>query len=269
VIWLQERYLSIAQEGRFPVEESNTDLLSCLGITWARWLELWSAYGRVYSTYRWFSRAWVVQEFFLAGDVRFRCGEETIDCEILEQLTQQGMAVGSLIKADAKRFAALSVYQSLMADEVGWEEKEIGLSLITGSKTTEERWYSLILELVDMISLQRARCLHDKIYAVFGISIKLQPTSLRHANCLGVNYQQSVEDTLSLFTTGLLRYLPTLAVLSYVSPSSHDVIRNSLTLPSWCPDYSARSPLAPLLGWNQFVSDPAQAFSASKSLVRE
>jgi hypothetical protein len=268
VIWLQERYLPVAKEGRFPAEEFNVDLLSFLGITSTRWVELWRAYGRVYSTYRWFSRTWVVQELILARDVLIRCGEETIDCKILEQLTRRSVEVGCVVSLESRKFYAFSTYRSLMAEEGGLEETENLLSSLTGSKTTEERWYSWIMHLVDIINLQRAGCLHDKLYAVFGIALKLQPASLRHANCLRVNYQQPVEEAFALFATGLLRHLPTLAVLSYVSPSSHDATRTLKTLPSWCPDYSARMRSLPL-PLNLLASDPAQVFSASKSLVRE
>jgi hypothetical protein len=63
VIWLLERYLPVVEQARFPVEEVNFDLLNCLGITTDRWFELWEIYDRFFS-YRWFSRAWVVQEYF-------------------------------------------------------------------------------------------------------------------------------------------------------------------------------------------------------------
>jgi hypothetical protein len=268
LIWLQERYLPIAEEGRFPAEEMNADLLSFLGITSTRWFELWKAHGRVYSTYRWFSRAWVVQELILARDVLIRCGEETIDCKILEQLTQRSTEIGCLSTPESGRFAIFPRYRSLIAEEGGWMDTDMWL-LVTGAKTTEERWYSWIMFLADIINLQRAGCLHDKIYAVFGIALKSQPASLRHANCLGVNYQQPAEEAFALFTTNLLRHLPALAVLSYVSPSSHDAMRKLKTLPSWCPDYSARRRSMPLLLLNLSASDPAQVFSASKSLVRE
>jgi Heterokaryon incompatibility protein (HET) len=108
VIWLQERYLPIAEEGRFPAEEINADLLSFLGISSTRWFELWRAYGRVYSTYRWFSRAWVVQELILARDVLIRCGEETIDCEVLEQLTQRSIEIGCLCTSGSGMFTTSS-----------------------------------------------------------------------------------------------------------------------------------------------------------------
>jgi hypothetical protein len=269
VIWLRERYLPIAEEGRFPVEEANADMLSFLGITSTRWFGLWTSYGRVYSTYRWFSRAWIVQELILARDVLIRCGEETIDWEILVQLTFRSIEVGCRVTPESRKFFAFSAYHSVMAEEGGLEKYKNKLSLLTGSKTIEERWYSWLFHLVDMIDLQRAGCLHDKIYAVFGIALKAQPASLRHAKCLGVNYQQPAEDSFCLFTTDILRHLPTLAVLSYVSPSSHDVTRKLKTLPSWCPDYSARRRIVPLLILNSLSSDPAQVFSASKSLVRE
>jgi hypothetical protein len=268
VIWLQERFLPIAEEGRFPAEEINVDLLSFLGITSTRWFELWKAYGRFYSTYRWFSRAWVVQELILARDVLIRCGEETIDCKILEELTLRSMEIGSVITPESKRFTAFSGYRFLMAEEGGWMDIDVW-PLLTGAKTTEERWYSWIMYLVDIINLQRAGCLHDKIYAVFGIALKSQPESLRHANCLGVDYQQPVEEAFALFSTDLLRHLPTLAVLSYVSPSSYDAMRTLKTLPSWCPDYSARRQSQPIILSNLLASDPAQVFSASKALVRE
>jgi hypothetical protein len=149
VIWLQERYLHIAKEGRFPAEEINVDLLSYLGITLTRWLEVWDAYGRVYSTYRWFSRAWVVQELILAQDVLIYCGEETIDCDILEQLTVRSIEVGSQVHLKSKRFLALSAYRPLIA------EGRLS-SMLNGSMTSEERWYSWILYLVSMIKVQKS-----------------------------------------------------------------------------------------------------------------
>jgi hypothetical protein len=97
------------------------------------------------------------------------------------------MEMGCPSSPGSLRFIAFSGYRSLIAEEGGWMDNDMW-PLLTGAKTTEQRWHSWIMFLVDMINLQRAGCLHDKIYAVFGIALKLQPASLRHAHYLGVNY---------------------------------------------------------------------------------
>jgi hypothetical protein len=269
VIWLLERYVPVVKEGHFPAEELNYDLLNFLNITADRWFELWRVYGTFFSSYRWFSRAWVVQELLLASDIIIRCGQKTLNWNSLQRLAQQGTECGTEYSVRSRKFVSLSALRTLLTDGVPAEDLLKAISLSTRAKTAEEQWYSWIMFLVDTIRSQNATSLHDKIYAIFGISLKSVPPSCRHANSLKANYEQSVEDTFSLFAAVLLENLPTLAILSYVSTLSGDGPKKHETLPSWCPDFSTVRPNTPLISLNQFTLDQTYAFAASRFLARD
>ena len=266
VIWLLEKYLPIAQEDRFPREEANPELLKFLGITQNRWFELWERYGRFYSTYRWFSRAWVVQELLLARKIVMRCGCQTINWDFLKQVTQLCYASGIPVWAESSKFLQLTAIRESLRNGIPSEEGVTFLCTATEAVTAEGRWYTWLMHLVDVIRSQRAGCRHDKVYVVFGLAQNSIPPSLHHVNSLTVNYEQSAEDAFVIFTSDLLRNTPKLALLSQVDPLNPSVRQKCETLPSWCPDFAAGRLGVPLLHLSRNFSDRSQAYKASKSL---
>lgn len=138
VIWLLERYLPVAEKGR-PAKEVNYDLLTFLGITPGRWLDLWLAYGRFFSRYSWFSRAWVVQELLLARDIIIRCGQKTLDWKGLQRLTAQGIKCGIDFCIQCRRFMGFSIVRTSLANGVPSEGFAKSVSFSAGAKTAEEQ----------------------------------------------------------------------------------------------------------------------------------
>jgi Heterokaryon incompatibility protein (HET) len=269
VIWLQERYLPLAEEGHSPAEAINYELLGALNITTDKWVELWDLYDKFFTAYSWFSRAWVVQEFLLSQNNVIRCGQKTLDSTILRRLSQQGLDSGNLSTSVPVKFHSISELRTELINGVPSEDFLTGISLSAGAKTAEEQWCFWILFLVDTIRPRNTTCSHDKIYAIFGLALKSIPPSWDHGNFLDVNYEQSAEDTFSSFATVLLENLPTLTILSYVSTSSGDEPKQPRALPSWCPDFGTFRRDAPLIVLSQLNWDQPYAFKASRSLARD
>jgi hypothetical protein len=223
----------------------------------------------LFSSYRWFSRVWVVQELLLAPDIIICCGHKTLNWKNLQQLIQQGIGCGVLSSMQSRRFLTLSLLRTVLTNGVPSEDFLKGISFLTGARTAEEQWYSWIMFLVDTIRSQNATCLHDKVYAIFGMALKSGPPSWRYANLLKVNYEQSVGDTFSSFAAILLENIPTLAILSYVSRPSGEGPKEHKTLPSWCPDFSNIRQVTSFIGLKNFNLDYTCAFAASRGLTRD
>jgi hypothetical protein len=266
VTWLLEKYLPIAQEGRFPREEANPELLNFLGITLNRWFELWERYGRFYSTYRWFSRAWVVQEFFLARKIVVRCGCQTINWVSLREITRLCYGSGIPIFEQSAKFLQFTAIREMLRNGIPSEEFVTHLCTATGAVTAEGRWYTWLMHLVDVIRSHRAGCSHDKLYAVFGLAQNSIPPGLHHVNSLTVNYERSAEDAFVIFASDLLRNTPKLALLSQVDPLNSSRRQKRETLPSWCPNFAVGRLGTSLLHSSTNFSDRSQAYKASKSL---
>ena len=268
LIWLQEHWLPIAD--RFPKEELPLDVLAFLDIPKERWFVLWENYGKFYSYYRWFSRAWVVQELLLAREIVIRCGSITLDWEMLKKLADTAVDAGvpTISSAPGEFIRLLGMRKSIINGE-----PTHGLwSYNSGCRTIREGWYAWLMQLTDVVRNQNASCDHDKIYAVFGIAQKSLPRGSETdpiTACLAVNYEQSTEDAYSLFAAELLMRIPTLALLSYVTPRIPDTGSKLRSLPSWCPEFTSERRGVPLF----LVSDrdgdyTVPVFAASKSLGR-
>ena len=73
VSWLSEHYINAIEAGI-----SNDDMLRYLRLSINKWSDLWQAHSRFHCRYRWFHRAWVLQEIVLASSFVLRCGSKTL-----------------------------------------------------------------------------------------------------------------------------------------------------------------------------------------------
>ncbi|PMD34307.1 HET-domain-containing protein [Hyaloscypha variabilis F] len=247
------------------------EMLKFLGITTDEWFNLWGNYGNFFSAYRWFSRAWVVQEILLPRDIILRCANITLPWDTIVTLAVAAMKFKvPLASIKATHFLRIvASRQRIIADNY----MDAVLALNSGSQTAIEKWHVWLMLLVDIIRPQGVTCLHDKIYSIFGIARRSLPSTLDHANIartLTVNYDQTIEDAYSSFAAEMLRNLPTLAFLSYVAPPALGIDSKVNNLPSWCPDFTTERSGVPFIGINSADGgDRIPSFMASKSLERE
>jgi hypothetical protein len=224
-----------------------------------------------YKSYRWFSRAWIVQEFLLAREIMILCGEQNLDWEVLALLSWQATSSGPQLGMSAVRFITLSSTRSNFPFIDGIPSQKVVdfMSSTLQCKTPEECWCAVIIHLVHLLRAQNSSSPHDKIYSIFGMTQKSQPSTLLQAPALGVDYEQTPEDAFLSFTGLLMKLLPTLAMLSYAGGERRYSKVNFDLLPSWCPDYTILPKQFPVLTLNQAVAGGLKPFSASGDLTRE
>ncbi|PMD47950.1 HET-domain-containing protein [Hyaloscypha variabilis F] len=272
VLWLIERYLPTVEDPQFSAATSTTDdLLSLLQIPRDKWARLWGSHRVFYASCRWFSRAWIVQEFLLAREITMLCGEKTIDWPALLLLTERSISLGQQIGENGARYGALCSTRVHFPFIGGIPSQKMidQMSSTLQCKSPEENWCAIIIVLMHIIWHQNSSCAHDKVYSLFGMAQKSQPSSLLQAPALRVDYEKTPEDAFISFTTLLMTKLPTLAMLSYMNRDHRHSKASSDILPSWCPNYAIIRKIFPVLSANQGVASGLEPFAASGDLVRE
>jgi hypothetical protein len=271
VLWLIERYLPTVKDPRFAATSINDELLNFFQISSDEWLRLWESHRDFYKSYRWFSRAWIVQEFLLAREIIILCGEQNLDWEVLSLLSQQAIGHGPQVGINAVRFITLSSTRSNFpfTDGIPSQKMIDFMSSTLQCKMPEECWCAVIIHLVHTLWVQNSSCPHDKIYSIFEMAQKSQPSTLFQAPALRVDYEQTPEDAFLSFTAFLIKLLPTLAMLSYASGERRYNKANLDLLPSWCPDYTMIPKKIPVLTAKQAVASGLKPISASGDLTRE
>jgi hypothetical protein len=101
MLWLIERYLPTVKDPRFPAMSINNELLNFLQISYDEWIRLWESHRDFYKSYRWFSRAWIVQEFLLAREIVILCGKQNLNWEVLALLSNQATGNGPELGTNA------------------------------------------------------------------------------------------------------------------------------------------------------------------------
>ncbi|KAE9364064.1 HET-domain-containing protein [Stipitochalara longipes BDJ] len=253
-----------------PIPELD-DLVKFFQISLDEWFRLWESHRDFYKSYRWFSRAWIVQEFLLAREVIIRCGEQTLDLAALSLLSQQAIGQGPQMGMNAAQFMPFcsTRLNFPFIDGIPLQEMADFMFATLQWKTPEERWCAVIIFLMLLTCPQNSSYPHDKLYSLLGMAQKIRPSTLLRAPALRVDYEQSPEDVFLSFTTLLMTKLPTLAMLSYVNRQRRYDEANANTLPSWCPNCAFLPSQFPILTVNQGVSSGLKPFAASGDLTRD
>lgn len=185
----------------------------------------------------WWTRVWTVQEFILAQEVRFQCGQRVIDCKTLQQGIQNlasherkccwaarragdGYPRGYL-DYPSKAYSGLTLYNAAL--------RMSNLSNILDTDPSEAQ------SLLGVISLFRTRHCSDARDRVFGLSgLRLQTSEAK--DTLPADYTISTATLYRNLAMMLIERSQSLDVLSHVlhGPSLE---KRTMGLPTWVPDW--------------------------------
>jgi Heterokaryon incompatibility protein (HET) len=261
VLWLSAHYYK-GIDSNIP----NDTMFRNLGLSRKDWLHLWESHAKFHCRYRWFHRAWVVQEFVLAPSFTLRCGNKTLTVFLLMRLIIFASAHSLPNDAAMASFGRIGVCRGLIPNGLAGDGLIRSMSNIDLSKTPEQLWYSTHKYLADLLRSQHVSCLHDKVYAFFGIAKISLPSILSHPDLIKVDYNQPADDMFASFTADLMRNLPTLSPLS-LSEGLGLGDRRRPGLPSWCPDYGSPKKLSLLVSKREQVQYGVPGFAASLCLT--
>jgi hypothetical protein len=141
-VWLIDRYLPTTKEEKFAAQEVNYELLHFLEISKQKWFKLWESHGHFYRRHRWFSRAWVFQEFILAQEITMRCGNKTLEWEALTRLIVLARTTGFVSSLESQSFTQLVSLRHHFANGLPSEILIAAQSTVTGAKKADELWYA-------------------------------------------------------------------------------------------------------------------------------
>jgi len=201
----------------------------------------WHEQSQFYCRRRWFWRSWVVQEFTLARELIFRCGDVTLDGEMLDEVATIGAAKGF----HNVQLTPLSNFRDLFRHHKTIMQLNIpcGDSFNSSPSNTSVRISDGIL--FSWIYVTRSRdCTdqRDKVFSIFGIVRQCIPQGFIVAE-LVVDYTKSVDETYRDFVKATIAGSGNLLILSLVEDLTE---RRLQKLPRWCPDFSAPTALRPL-----------------------
>ncbi|KAE9365630.1 HET-domain-containing protein [Stipitochalara longipes BDJ] len=260
VLWLSYHYWDA-----FAAKVPPSMMASHLGLSTTQWAQLWRDHSAFYRRYRWFRRAWVVQEYVLARAINIRCGNKSLNpstlTSLIHDINQKDLPYG----IEVRHFYQINLCRLIIPNGFPDEGLIRSMSYIDLSRTPKQLWFSTLKHLAGMLRSQQVSCLHDKIYASFGIAKISLPPSFPNPDVFRVDYQQTVNDLFISFTSEIFRNLPTLSTLS----SSEGLglgERKRKGLPSWCPDYG-RGTLATLVQRREQMQYGIPGFAASFPLT--
>jgi hypothetical protein len=268
VLWLSRHFLDASRKN-----VNVTEIAQFLGKSQTEFDKLWRCHDRFYRHYRYFRRGWIIQEFILAQtDPIVRCGDKSLSWWALIEIVISAIQLAIAVGPDAVMWYEIAVmrHPEYIRNGVISEKQLEFLTATTEARTAEQLWYANLRYLAKTLRSKQVSCLHDHIYAFFGVAERSLPSNIRHPYPLMVDYNQPIEDLFLSFATQLLRNLPTLALLS----SSHGLgigDRKHPKLASWCPDYSISKDNALEMIWTRSwaLSFGVPVFEASLSLARE
>lgn len=185
----------------------------------------------------WWTRVWTVQEFILAQEVRFQCGQRLMSCNILQQGIQNlashektccwaerrpgdGYPRGYL-DYPSKANSGLTLYTAAL--------RMTNLISILNMDPSEAQ------DLLGVISLFRTRHCSDARDRVFGLSgLRLQTSEVK--DTLPADYTMSTATLYQSLAMMLIERSQSLDVLSHVlhGPSLE---KRTMGLPTWVPDW--------------------------------
>jgi hypothetical protein len=163
----------------------------------------------------WFKRTWTVQEYFLARNVVFQCGQHTQPAHLFRDAVK-------IIENHSGKFrnADIEFMRSLMAYQALWESYR-------GSSTNNS--------FMKMLISLRTRQSYDPRDKVYGI-LSLADTSFRDG--LAPDYGLSVSEVYTKVAANMIAINGNLDILSCVIPNP----RNEFGLPSFVPNWSTKMP---------------------------
>jgi hypothetical protein len=268
VLWLSRHFLDASRKN-----VNVTEIAQFLGKSQTEFDKLWRCHDRFYRHYRYFRRGWIIQEFILAQtDPIVRCGDKSLSWWALIEIVISAIQLAIAVGPDAVMWYEIAVmrHPEYIRNGVISEKQLEFLTATTEARTAEQLWYANLRYLAKTLRSKQVSCLHDHIYAFFGVAERSLPSNIRHPYPLMVDYNQPIEDLFLSFATQLLRNLPTLALLS----SSHGLgigDRKHPKLASWCPDYSiSKYEITEMISTrSRALLSGVPVFEASLSLARD
>jgi hypothetical protein len=187
----------------------------------------------------WWTRVWTVQEFILAQEVKFQCGQRVIDSRILQQ------GIMNLASHEAKCcWAARRAGDGYPRGYLDYPSKANGgLTLYTAALRMSNLGSIMSTDpseaqgLLGVISLFRTRRCSDPRDRVFGLSgLRLQTSAAK--DTLPADYTMSTAVLYRKLAMMLIERSQSLDVLSHVlhGPSLE---KRTMGLPTWVPDWDA------------------------------
>jgi hypothetical protein len=191
--------------------------------------ETWTALMDI-SRREWWTRIWVIQEVALAKQAVIACGNHHLSADCYNEAMQ--LLSATFILWDEM-------------DNFEWRRLKSELP----KKTTNN-----LLQLAQKYRGLKATNPRDKLYGLLGLAegMNFEP-----------EYQLSVRGVYGRFVEACIESSGTLDVLSFVSPTFH----NTLSLPSWVPDWTCVFSNSTLIDYRPFDKD--RLFHASGDSVAE
>lgn len=168
----------------------------------------------------WFSRTWILQEFCLAADATFLCGQHSIDVDRLAKASSIALHHPS---SQLSRFATASG-----AKMVDMPQLKSGIR-----RKSPGALFSILLYVSSSIATDS----RDMVYGVIGL-IKRCVSERSELQSMQVSYQRPTADVYIRYTRLLLSEKPELLLFKTYDMSREALATFKLELPSWVPNYS-------------------------------
>jgi len=268
-VFLHDKFLpELDQRGMDVYGQSLWDLafLKEIGIdSVEQWQSYWLAYFRFYRRRRFFSRAWIVQEYVLGRNQIFFCGRTALHPNQMIRLSyyMTGSAWGqdiAYLDFDVPNMVLFPMEEFSGIRGTVFEEREDSRDFrvtkggvegvwlrrifesVSGATTPEARWFCFLLLLVERIRSLSATDPKDKIYSILGLANLQLPKSLPPP--IRPNYRLSTEEVYTSVSAQIIQSIPFLTLLSCVQELPEHRNQN---LQSWVPDYSCERQCTPLV----------------------
>ncbi|KAM0543293.1 hypothetical protein ACHAPJ_012377 [Fusarium lateritium] len=187
----------------------------------------------------WWTRLWTVQEFLLAKEVKFQCGQRLIDAEVVQQ--------GCMAWITHEEGCCWATGRSCTGNTHGFidqpSEANGGMTLFSAAlrmkhlidisgdgtfKTTD------FLTAISLFRTRQCSSPHDRIFGLMGL--QLPGSNIQSA--IPVDYSVPVAELYKNHAMALIEKSQTLDVLSHVL-HGRGVRKRTEGLPSWVPDWDA------------------------------
>ncbi|KAH8681679.1 heterokaryon incompatibility protein-domain-containing protein [Xylariales sp. PMI_506] len=171
----------------------------------------------------WWRRLWTVQEFLLAREVVFRCGQHIISASVLTRGAKNLIEHGhSCCDPDSGSFSRrFTLDDNERASHNVWQGLNNLLGLMVSTDGGSFHW---ILSIYRMRLCTDSR---DRLYGLFGLALD------QLHDHFPVDYTATIEDVFETFTIQYVRHTKNLGLLGALGGQ-----RQLVNLPSFCPDWT-------------------------------